>query len=232
VVVTSDAQTIAYAAAQSDLVSVPLSWDKVYVLIEPGVRVDSDRDSMLALTTDLAKYALRVEARPAADSVTRVLITCPAIGAEGSRSGIAPPPSPNRVVYDQDDDVARALSERLVALAAAHTFRLAALGENPGLAQTLRAAGLDAASFRDALAGASDAAYVLSVPRDPVVGCDAVGRLRLDARWLFAGDDSPTNHVTPLVETRARAIVRRGRVGLSGDGAGSVSLLFGARAGF
>ncbi len=233
-VVTSDAKTIAYAAAQSDLVSVPLSWDKVYVLIEPQFRVSADRDSMLAVTTDLAKYALRVEARPADDSdATRELIACPTIGPDAGPSGISHcQPSANRVVYEQDDDVARALSERLVALAAAHTFRLAALEDNPKLARSVRAAGLDTALFRDALGGASDAAYVFSLPRDLLVGCDAVGMLRLDAEWLFARGDSPTNHITPLVETRARAIVRRGRVGLSGDSAGTVSLIFGAPAGF
>ncbi len=236
VVVTSDAKTIAYAAAQSDLASVPLSWDKVYVLIEPGVRVGGDRDSMLAVQTDLAKYALRVEARPADDSATLELITCPTIGPDNSPSGTTPrqpsTTSTHRVVYERDDDVARALSERLVALAGAHTLRLAAFEDNSSSGRSIRAAGLDTASFRVALGDGSAAAYVIALPLDPLVGCDAVGWLRLDALWLFARDDSPTNHLTPLVETRARAIVRRGRVGLSGDSAGTASLIFGAPAGF
>jgi len=233
VVITSDAKTIAYADAQPDLASVPLLWDNVYVLIEPGIRIARDSDSVLAVKADLARYALRVEARPADDSATRELLIGPRLDGGVIDPAFTPrPPSMTRVVYDQDDDVARALSERLVALVAAHTFRLAALENHPGSARTIRAAGLDSTSFFDALRGASEAAYVIALPLDRLVGYDAASTLMWDAKWLFAGDDSPTNHITPLVETRARAIVRRVRVGLSRDSAGAVSLLFGPPAGF
>ncbi len=69
IVFTSDARTIAYAAAQSDLTSIPLMWDRVYVLIEPTPRNHGDRDSVLAVQRDLATNTLKVEARPATDSV-------------------------------------------------------------------------------------------------------------------------------------------------------------------
>lgn len=141
VLITFDATTIAYAAARPDFISVPLPWSRVYVLIQPHTPVHVDPDTARSLETDLAGDAVRVEARAVDDSEWRdVLATCdtgastrPVASADSS----APPPAPrvalsaspfvNWIVYVEDDNVARALSERLVALANARDPRMTAV---------------------------------------------------------------------------------------------------------
>jgi hypothetical protein len=87
---------------------------------------------------------------------------------------------------------------------------------------------VDSAGLRAALAGGHEMAYVTRLARDGRWGttCLALTNLRLVSSWLST-ENAMAEHVTPLVETRARAIVRRGRVGLSVDSAGSVALDFG-----
>jgi hypothetical protein len=230
VVITSDATTIAYAAAQAHLSSVPLSWDRLYILIEPGPPSRGQGDSALAVKTDLATDALRVEARSYPDSTWRVSMTCPTIAPMGQASGAAPRPSTMaRIVYDNRDDVARALSERLVALAQARAPRLAALEGALSAAGAARAVGLDSGAFRESLADGREAAYVVAVPAEPIEQCFAADWIRLHTPWLATVDYPVGDHITPLIETRARAIVRSQRVGLSIDGAGNVYLEFGPR---
>jgi hypothetical protein len=238
-VLTSDPRTIAYAAAQSDLISVPLTWDRVYVLIEPVRRTPGDRDSVLALQQDLATNALQVEARPATDSGGRELLACPTVAPASATAAVGAPaaapttagvtPRP-RIVYEKGDGVARAISERLVALAQARSPRLAALESELSSAAGARAVGLDGAAFWQALRDGNEAAYVTAVPFNIGEDCSTVDGLELFAPWLRSIRDSPIQDaIAPLVETRARALVRRGRVGLALDGAGNVYLLFGSR---
>jgi hypothetical protein len=222
VVITSDPSTIAYAAVQPDLASVPLPWDNLYVLIQPGPRTHGALDSSLAIQKDLATGALRVEARPAADGGG--WLECPPVlplqRLDDSSRMTA------RIVFDKTDGVARALSERLVALVAARSFQLASLAGALSAADSLRAVGLDTAAFRRSLADGREAAYVTRLPLDRHTTCVALADLRLHTSWL-----SPLRaigeHVTPLVETRSRAIVRRDRVGLSADSTDDVALDFG-----
>ncbi len=96
----------------------------------------------------------------------------------------------DRVVYPAGDRVARALAERLVALASGPT--VIARGVTPdSLAGTLRSGGARAA--------------VIGVPTREPVPC------RQTAAW----PDSAT--VLPLVETRAQALIRRGAPALVSD---------------
>ena len=237
IVLTSNAGTIAYAAAQSGLTSVPLMWDRVYVLIEPTRRNPGDRDSVLALQRDLATNVLHAEARPATDSGGIELLTCPTIepaSEAGFGGSSAPAPTPSgpttsaRIVYENDDGVARAISERLVALTNARSHRLAALESELSSAGAVRAVGLDSAAFRQALQDGNEAAYVIAVPLF-MGSCMTVDGLEFDARWLAPSrNNSFEDHIAPLIEIRARALVRRGRVGLALDGAGNVYLLFGS----
>ncbi len=244
VILTSDPGTTAYAAAQSDLISVPLMWDRVYVLVEPARRNHGDRDSVLALQRDLATNVLRVEARPATYGGME-LLACPTIGPGVAHAFNTPtivdsvspaptaPTAPGRtprlrIVYENDDSVARAISERLVALAQGRSQRLAALESVLSSAGAARAVGLDSAAFRQALQEGNEAAYVVSVPF--YIGCPAVDGLEMVAPWLRStGSEPMDDHITSLVETRARALVRRERVGLALDGTGNVHLLFGSR---
>lgn len=234
IVLTSDPGTIAYAAAQADLTSVPLTWDRVYVLIEPARRNHGDRDSVLAVQRDLATNALHVEARPATDSGGTELLACPTtepafVGASAAEPAAAGATPSLRIVYEKDDGVARAISERLVALAQARSQRLAALESVLSSAGVARAVGLDSAAFWQALQDGNGAAYVMAVPLF-MGSCARVDGLEFDARWLGPSRNDPLeDHIVPLVETRARAIMRRERVGLALDGVGNVYLLFGSR---
>jgi hypothetical protein len=236
IVFTSDARTIAYAAAQSDRTSIPLMWDRVYVLIEPTPRNHGDLDSVVAVQRDLATNTLKVEARPATDSVRGgEVLPCPMV-EDDFTSTPAPAPSTTgqtpgpRIVYEKDDGVARAISERLVALADARSHRLAALEGVLSAAGPARANGLERAAFRQALRDGNEAAYVTAVPFDIGERCSTVNELAFAAPWLLPRSNNPVeSHIAPLVETRARALVRRGRVGLALDGVGNVYLLFGSR---
>lgn len=232
VVLTSDPGTIAYAAAQSNLTSVPLIWDRVYVLIEPAGRNHGDRDSVLSVQRDLATNALHVEARPASDSGGTEVLACPrlepAFVDAPTPALAAPGPTPRpRIVYEKDDGVARAISERLVAFAQARSQRLAALESVLSSAGAARTVGLDSAAFRQVLSDGNEAAYVMAVPLF-MGSCATVDGLEFDTRWLGAGRNNPVeDHIVPLVETRARAIMRREHVGLALDGVGNIYLLFG-----
>ncbi len=126
--------------------------------------------------------------------------------------------------------MARAISERLVALADARSRRLAALEGVLSSGGAARATGLERPAFRQALRDGNEAAYVTAVPFDMGGQCSTVNGLAFDVPWLSHRSNNPIeSHIAPLVETRARALVRRGRVGLALDGVGNVYLLFGSR---
>jgi hypothetical protein len=243
VLITSDATTIAYAAARADFVNLPLPWGREYVLIQPAPPANVDRDTARALDSDLAADAVRVEARGVDDPQWgEVLAACdtaarPAqVGApdtphaSAARGTVSPDGAPlvNRIVYTANDAVARALSERLVALANAHDTRLTALAPTLTALQPVRASGLDTTQMRALLAAGHDVAYVASI--DVTGICRDVATVVSDAPWVARDTQGLREAITPLIETRARAIVRRGRVGVAVDDAGDVYLEFGSPA--
>jgi hypothetical protein len=192
---------------------------------------------------ELARDAVRSEAR-AADAphwwtdlstcnVTTVAPSLP-ITAAADRSGIA------HIVYQTDDLVARDLAERLVALAASSNDEaiLEPLGIERDIATAistggtrLLALGLDPAAFDDAIRSGSELAYVIELPRNVAAHCQAAAELIAAVPWLVRNEDpvplatlSLARPIVPLVETRQQAIVRRGRVGLTVDWDGTLSL--------
>ena len=179
--VTRDPALVDYAAAKSEFVSLPLPWTTTYVLIEPAARENGlvPGGKLGALRQSLARDAVRADARAAEppfwwDDLER----CPAPPAPlvGPRS--------SRVVYPVGDEVARALAERIVALAGA------------GAGLTTRSLADD--ELRAALRSDSERAYLLAVPRQSLTVC------RDSAEWLLGAS------AVPLIDTRAHAIVRRG----------------------
>jgi hypothetical protein len=118
-------------------------------------------------------------------------------------------------VYDVNDGAARDLAERLVGLArasgpAATVFLDALLPDRPR--QTYqRATGLSGEALAAARRRGADAAYVVSVDSRPVEPCRALQAMMDAAPWL----DPET--IVPLVDTRLRAIARRGRSGVTVD---------------
>jgi hypothetical protein len=108
-----------------------------------------------------------------------------------------------RVVYQSDDAIGRALTERLVALASVR-----ALPELTDMPERLIATRVGDAVFASALAAGRELAYVLPLSREVLDPCAMIAGLRsrmpwaapVDLRWVLV----------PLVETRSQAIVRRG----------------------
>jgi len=232
-VITTDPATIAYAATRADLVSVALPWDRVYVL---ATHVDSvggmnggEAPWAIADRSALAADAVRVDARAAGDrywwidssscmppDTTAVSSSgpgaAPAVVATTRGSRLA---GQHRLAYPRDDDVARALAGRLVALRARRD-------------PSAQAIGLAAADLPAALADGRVAAAIVSVPRRVVSPCDASARWRdlWPASWPAAASTGATTpRWLPLIETRPHALVRRDRVGLSLDADDALHIL-------
>jgi hypothetical protein len=82
-----------------------------------------------------------------------------------------------------------------------------------GLDTPLRAAGLGEPEFGSALRDGTEFAYVLALPRKSLTPC------RDSATWPSGAT------IQPLIDTRARAIVRRGSPPLTVDWDGTVRVL-------
>ncbi|MGN6392683.1 MAG: hypothetical protein ACTHM9_10605, partial [Gemmatimonadales bacterium] len=119
-IVTDDAGLLDYAARRPAVTIMPLPWDRTYVLVLPAASaalaavVPADTASFRA---GLARDAVRVEARPAAGGA----MSCAGSGAMSSGNGS------NLVAFSNDDRTARALAERLVALAHSAELQVRAL---------------------------------------------------------------------------------------------------------
>ena len=91
-----------------------------------------------------------------------------------------------------------------------------------------RAVGLDSLRFAEALARASEPAYILALPRRPASEAFARATLLAAAPWL-ARLDRPGGRIIALVDTREALIARRARalppISVDWDG----TLVFGAR---
>jgi len=211
VLMTRDRAALDYAATLPQVQSVPLAWQRTHILMTPG------RSRSAAPLSDeqrqvLAGDAVRGEARGArAPFWWQMVPDCEARPAPARTPSPVPPSTP-RVVYDANDAAARDLAERLVGLVrvsspAATAFLDALLPDRP-LRTYQRATGLSGAALAQAVRLGADAGYVMAVDAQPVDPCRDLHILMDGARWL----DPET--IVPLVETRLRAVVRRGRSGL------------------
>jgi hypothetical protein len=192
--VTRDPAIAEYVAGRPELETYPLPWSRTYLLLQPSgappLTIASD-----SVRSSLARDAVRAEARPAEppfwwDS----LATCPAVPDHEGQ-----PVTASRIVYPRDDEVARALAERLVALA--------------GAGSSLRAAALDPAELAAALRDQTERAFVIAVQRESLAPCHDA------SAW------PPGSSIQPLIDTRARAIVRRGSSPLTVDWDGTLRVL-------
>jgi hypothetical protein len=95
-----------------------------------------------------------------------------------------------RIVYDADDTAARELAERFV-----------------GIGTFTSASGLIGDALAQALRRGNEPGYILTLDRRPLDPCREMQFLVDNMRWI----DPQT--IVPLVDTRLRAIVRRGRSG-------------------
>ena len=120
-------------------------------------------------------------------------------GAECSRPAVATPSLSPRLAYVEGDEVAQALAGRLVALA------------GPGLG--LRSVGLEPAAFDTALRQGTELAYIHAVPRRSLDPCSELAGLPSGMSTL------------PLIDTRPRAIIRKGSPPLTVDWDGAVRVI-------
>jgi hypothetical protein len=189
---TGDPDLLDYAGRRPGLTRVALPWSRVYLLLlpagGPGVAAAVPADTA-EFRAALARNVVRAEARPADDSAW------PDSAARCSPAPAAPPSSSSAIVYPAADATARALAERLVALAGP-----------AGLAVR----GLEPDSLSAALRRGDARAFVVSGPRMAAGACAESSDWPAGARAV------------PLVETRAHAIVRRGAPPLAVEWDGAV----------
>lgn len=178
----------AYAGTRADVTSVPLGWDRTWGFATP--RREVSIDSSAAFRAGLARDAVRADARPADGPFWWADTT--GCGAPGVRSPLASTGT-SRVVYPRDEPVARALAERLVAI----------------LGGRATVAGLTPNAFQSALMAGGEMAYVIPLQRMTLDRCRAVNDLLAVAPWLGA-----RGTITPLIDTRLRAVARRDRLRL------------------
>ncbi len=110
-IVTADPDLLDYAARRPATTIVPLPWDRTYYLVLPaesaGVAGAVPADTA-GFRASLARDAVRVDARAAADSGAH----CPGEGEVGGAAGRS-----GAVAYPKGERTAEALAERIVALA-------------------------------------------------------------------------------------------------------------------
>ena len=189
--VTRDPALLEYAGRRHEFTVHPLPWSRTYVLLQPSQAPPLSAGSTELDRQSLARDAVPGDARSAEPPFWWTESSCPATGPAAA-------PSSDRVVYARDDDVARALAERLVAL---------------GAGNRLRAAGLEDSSLTAALRAGSERAYVVSLPPHPLQPCRALRDVPKGARILS------------LIDTREHAIVRRGAPPLTADWDGTVRIV-------
>lgn len=176
-----------YAATRGDVISVPLGWDRTWVFATP--RSEVSIDSSAAFRVGLARDAVRADARAAEGPYWWTDTT--GCSAPTVRSPLASTGT-SRIVYPRDEAVGRALAERLVAI----------------LGGRATAVGLAPNAFQAALIAGGEMAYVMPLQRLTVDRCRAVNELLLaSGSWLGV-----QGAITPLIDTRLRAVVRRGRL--------------------
>jgi hypothetical protein len=193
--VTREPAALGYAATLPQFQSLPLAWQRTHVLITSG-RSRSAPALSEEQRQGLAADAVRGEARGARAPFWWETVPDCELSPAPRRN--PPPPTP-RIVYDAGDSAARDLAERLV-----------------GLGRFQRAAGLRGSSLALARRQGADAGYIVAIDSQPLDACRDLQMLAEGSRWLDPGT------IVPLVETRLRAIVRRGRSGLTTEWDGGI----------
>jgi Bacterial extracellular solute-binding proteins, family 5 Middle len=203
---TRDPKVLDYTARLAPFASVPLAWQRTHVLLTPG-RARTARSLSAEEREALAHDAVRGEARGAAGPFWwQSVADCETAASQQQ----APVPSTGRLVYDENDATARDLADRLVGLARA---------SGPGTAGILdailpvgrtyqRAAGLTGEELAMARRSGNDAGYIVALDARPLDSCREMRAAIDNAGWV----DLET--IVPLVDTRLKAIVRRGRSGV------------------
>ncbi len=237
VMVTAAPDVLDYASKRSELESLPLPWDRTYVLLSPTrvreLRARQDDGLELPsvsgdLRDALASDAVRGDARGHQGSgwwdgdsaceveLERLRALPPAVATAAYRVE-----GPRRVVYIEGDEVARGLAERVVALATrpVSVERSPELNDAvPGLGEAdvpLLVSALDRDRFDSALQRGSEFLFVVALATQSLDPCHHTMLLAERAPWLNIGWLSPVSTIIPLVDTRQHVIARSGAVSLT-----------------
>jgi hypothetical protein len=238
--VTADPVVVEYAGDRRRFGTVPLPWDRIYVLLSRSrvgeMRWGHPLDAIPEGFSDgLARDAVRGDARG-----FRPPSWWEDLGRCGGLS-ITPPYFPlgpkgtyplfdkRRILYDMNDRVARDLAERIVALSAtdpeASTEAAAIIDAVPDLDAVdppVTAESVAKRKLDERLRDGNDFAYIVPIERRPHDPCRQARALMNRVRW-FAGLESRLHEaIIPLVETRPHVIVREGSVGVIIDWYGDV----------
>ena len=218
---TDDPALASYAAARAAGASLPLGWDRTWVLVAPSppsppsppMHPESVVTRTAALREALARNAVRAEARGAEwPGWFRDVPAC------APRIARRPPArTSSRVTVSRGEPIARGLAERLVALAAGGSgagqdSSLAILAPQlHALGARLTTGAVEPNDFASMLRDGGDVGYVMAVPRRSLAPCVAAEQLGTMVPWLVADTAGLrlAAHVAPLIDTRLRAVVRR-----------------------
>jgi hypothetical protein len=222
--VTADAATLAYARARSDYTVTPLPWSRTYVLATAraaGGAAPLPTGEVAAPTiedlTSLARDAVGGDARPARPPYWWQECTASVSSVVGAGTG--------EIIYRRDDSVARAIAERITALAWPRERTPAWLRDILREYDAApRARAVADGELAEAARSGSALAIVTALPRTAYAGCTGVG---LDPRDRIASAPLIASHVTPLLDTRAYLIHHPGTGRVRVDGSGTIR--FGAR---
>jgi hypothetical protein len=211
VMLTRDPAALDYAATLPQFQAVPLEWHRTHVLLTPGRPAGAPGLSDDARHV-LAADAVRGEARGATGPFWWEMVQdCEVDRVEPPQRSASTP----RIVYDARDTVAHDLAERLVGLARSSGPAAIAIMDvlrfDDPRRNYQRATALTGGPLTLARRRGGDAGYVMSLDRRSLDPCRDIQVLVETAPWL----DPQT--IAPLVETRLRAIVRRGKSGLSAE---------------
>ena len=206
VMVTSQRSAIDYAEAMLEFSSVPLPWTKTYVLASPAFspgKVPTDPREWVDQLRDAVRSENRVSAPPFwwQETTGCGLVDAPVrVGLD-----VRFP----RIVTSSGDETASDIAARLVALAQSPPVgppesgaMASVLAPLVDLRSTLVVAVLPPDDFHAALAAGRDVAYVLELSSQEYHPCGALVGLRAVAPWI------DVQSIVPLLDTRARAIVR------------------------
>jgi hypothetical protein len=243
VMVTSDIDVVDYATSRPHLVTEPLPWNRVYVLLST-TRAREVRWSRAPagisdeFSASLALDAVRANARghrghswwddlsPCAvlheDQPWRPALNHSAYSSTGRR----------RILYVESDPVARDLAERILALTASgpgsSDESRQIFSAVPGLdkaAPELSAEGVTEDEMQASLLEGEDFAYIITLPlatTDPRTEAEILVER---ARWLSGLCDGLADALIPLIDTRSHVIVRSGSAGISVDAYGTVRIV-------
>lgn len=223
--ITDDADVIDYASGSHAMI-FPLAWDHVYALLAQRYGQALPESLCEALARDVVRKDARAGSSLLVDA-NRACGIRVAVDNASNRGMLLPNPEP-RLVVPSDDETARLLGERIVALAAMDTTlspdSKAVLRAIPGASIGLRLAGLKPGEFASALKSGRDLAYIVPLSWCTDFPC-IVANFSDRAPWLYPNRNDLAHELDPLVETRARFILLRHRIALKDDHAGNIRLI-------